>query len=82
MKRREFLRKTSIGAGLASVPAVAVASVAQVRQSTEAARDDLKQRVEVLESRFDKLSISQKKTMRILMVATGLSIGLDLSLLV
>lgn len=82
MKRRDFLRKTSIGAGLVAVPATAAASVAHLKNAAEPVRDDLKQRVESLESRFDGLSRSQKKMMRALIVVSGISVGLDLSLLI
>lgn len=82
MRRRDFLRKTSIGAGLAAVPAAAAASVAHVRRSAEPARDEIKQRVEALERKFEKLNLSQKKTMKLLILATGVSVGLDLSLLI
>ena len=82
MQRREFLRNASITAAISSVPVAASASVAHARSRAEPIENALKKRVESLESKFDDLSTSQKKTMRILMIATGISLGLDLSLVI
>lgn len=81
MKRREFLRKTSITAGICSIPAAAAASISHIKSAAEPTQDALKQRVTALEDKFTKLDASHKKTVRALVVLTGLSIGLDLSLL-
>lgn len=90
MNRRDFLRKSSITTGVATAATAGLASanewrknsVDHLKEASDLAREGLNQRVEVLEKKVEKMDGSQKKTIRVLVVLTGLSLGLDLSLLV
>lgn len=82
MIRRDFLRKTSIATGIAAIPAVTLASAAELKKTSEPVREDLSEKVRALEDQVKKLSSKQKKMLRTVAIVVGISVGLDVTLLI
>ena len=82
MERREFLSKFAGGAAIAAVP-VAVSGAAHLiandsKDSLERLKLETKARVEALEKDFENLNRQHKRTLKIIGVVAGATIGIDL----
>lgn len=82
MQRREFLKKFSISAGVASVPGIAAATAVRGKDLIDSTREELSNRLDNVEKRIDAMDASHKKTMKALFIVAGLSVGMDVSMLV
>ena len=82
MQRREFLKKFSLGAGLASVSGIATATAARGKDMLDSTKDEILTRLDTVEKRIDAMDASHKKTMKAILIVAGLSIGMDVSILI
>jgi hypothetical protein len=83
MNRREFLNTLKKPAlALAAVPAIAVAAADRGRQAIDPHLQALKSKYENLSDRMDNMERSQKRMMKAMIVVTGVTLGIDISLLI
>lgn len=80
MNRRQFLRK-SIVRGVQGAAAVALVGGTQVRQAADAGRELADEKLTILRNRLDRLEKRHDKLVKATLVLAGVSIGLDVSLL-
>lgn len=81
MERRQVLRGLMLGvpAAASAAAGVAYASADRVKEVSETSLEALKARVDTLSERLDKSEAASKKTVKVLIALTGLSLGFDLS---
>ena len=82
MERRAFLRKLSVGTGIAAVPVAISATRERGSEAFEGAQAEMKQRFGRLEGRFEQMEASHKKTLKLVAGVAALSLGMDLGLLI
>ena len=83
MNRRDFLarlRKPALA--IAAVPAIAIAAADRGKQALDPRIARMKSRLEEMKQRVDKMEKSHKRTVRVLLVVTGILAGIDISLLI
>ena len=83
MNRRDFLarlRKPALA--IAAVPAIALAAADRGKQTIDPHVTALKSRLQEMKRRMDKMEKSHKRTVRVLLVVTGVLAGIDISLLI
>lgn len=81
MERRQVLRGLMLGVPTAASAAAgaAYASAGRVREASETSLEALKSRVDALSERLDESEAASKKTVKVLIALTGLSLGFDVS---
>ena len=82
MQRRDFLSKLAGGAAVAAVPVVVSSSAHQMastgRESLEKLKLEMQAKVAQLEKDYEKLNQRHKRTLKIIGVVAGASLGIDL----
>ena len=81
MNRRDFLNRLSLGTAVAALPAAAITTVQFTKEAADAGRQEVSKRLKSVEHRLDQMDKNHKRTMKLVLGVAGLSVGMDLTLL-
>jgi hypothetical protein len=81
MRRRDFLKKISIGTGLTAIPTLAAATAASGKDMIDSTTKGVLDRLDKIEKSIDDMDATYKKTMKAVFLVAGLSVGMDVTML-
>ena len=83
MERRALLQRLIVGLPLAGtlVAGAAVRTAGSVRETSDQSLEICKRQLEALRERVDRSDARAKKTLKVVLAVTALSLGMDISML-